>query len=72
MGNGTCSPNSEIAGEGVLRDPLELAMKEAIQFRVLRRLLTVRDSEGIRRVRRLLYKDLRQSNHIRVILKIFG
>ena len=72
IGNGACIPDREIACEGVLRDPLELAMVEARQFGVLRRLLTVRDSEGTRGVRRLLYEELRQLNHIRVVIKRFG
>lgn len=47
-GNGACSSEREAADERLLVRALELALEQAVEFRVLRCLLAVRDSLRIR------------------------
>ena len=70
--DGAFIPGRKIARKSALRNPFELALIEAIEFGILRRLLAVRDRQVANRISRLLYEDLRQSNHVVAVLKSLG
>lgn len=68
--NGTVATRLDVPHESILVRSLKLALEKPIELCVLGSLLTIRHGKCIRRVTRLLDKNLRELDHVRVVVEL--